>query len=322
MAGASRPLAALTALAKARAVRPIVTLLAAAALTMSCSAILASGPAAPGQRASPGGTQAPMTGVSTPASTGTSSGTGPGDPQPTRDTIALAVAVAVEPPPLHGTAPTRCPVAADGVSLAKVVHHGSRSAKVVALTFDDGWDAPNVLKILSILEKAKVNATFFPTGQAIKQTPDVWKAVAAGGFPIANHTYDHKKLEGLCHASQLAELAHHDSVLAKELGLTAVPYMRPPYGDYDAATRLAAAEDGEQAVVLWDVDTRDWEGISRGAIITRAMAGTNGSIILMHTFGANTVRALPGIIARYKARGFTFVTVGQLLGIDGPVPFR
>jgi hypothetical protein len=42
----------------------------------------------------------------------------------------------------------------------------------------------------------------------------------------------------------------------------------------------------------------------------------------MHTSATNTVSALPAIIARYRARGFTFVTVGQLLGMDGPIPFK
>jgi peptidoglycan/xylan/chitin deacetylase (PgdA/CDA1 family) len=97
--------------------------------------------------------------------------------------------------------------------------------------------------------------------------------------------------------------------------------MRPPYGTYDRMTRYAATAAGEARVVLWDVDTRDWSGISWRAVAHTALTGTSGSIVLMHTMPTVTASALTHIIAGYRLRGFTFVTVGQLLGIDGPVPF-
>ena len=76
-----------------------------------------------------------------------------------------------------------------------------------------------------------------------------------------------------------------------------------------------------QAVVLWGVDTRDWQGASVASIRRVALSGNKGSIVLMHTFPEATAAALPAIIKGYKKRGFTFVTIGQLLGVDGAVPF-
>ena len=248
--------------------------------------------------------------------------TGAPGPQST-PTDAPTPAAATEPPPGHGVPPPpSCLVGPSGADQAKVVRHGSRAKKVVALTFDDGYNASNVRRILAILERSKVNATFFPTSMGIRSAEAAWQAVALAGFPIANHTYDHKDLKTLCQMAQLTELELQDRTVAKDLGLTVLPYMRPPYGDYDDGTRFAAAQDGEQAIVLWDVDTRDWTGISWRSIAARASAGTNGSIVIMHTSATNTVTALPTIIARYRARGFTFVTIGQLLGIDGPTPFK
>jgi|GEM_PF-541568 peptidoglycan/xylan/chitin deacetylase (PgdA/CDA1 family) len=308
MARAFRRAAASTEGRAPRGLRTLAALSIVGMLSLTSSAILASPPAGPPQVASATGTPAPA-GILTDA----------GTEGPRRDVADAPVAT--DAPPGHGAPPPRCPVALAGAPLAKVVHHGSRTAKVVALTFDDGYNAPNVLKILAILEKAKVNATFFPIGLAVRKEQAAWKRVGLAGYPIANHTYDHKNLDGMCEASQLAELAHEDAVIAKDLGLIDQPYMRPPGGNYDIGTRLAAAADGEHAVVLWDVDTRDWSGLSARGITARAIVGTNGSIVIMHTFVTNTVSALPTIIARYKARGFTFVTVGQLLGIDGPVPF-
>ena len=208
-----------------------------------------------------------------------------------------------------------------GVAPAPVVHHGDRNAKVVALTFDDGWGGKNLERIVRILRNARVNATFFPTGQAIRHDPETWRMIAALGYPIADHTFDHRELASLCYASQLQELRHARSVVLRTVGVTPLAVMRPPGGQYDDMTQLAATSAGEQRVVLWDVDTRDWSGVSAHQIAATALSGRNGSIVLMHTYPPQTTRALKTIIRWYGKRGYTFVTIGQLLGIPGSVPF-
>jgi peptidoglycan-N-acetylglucosamine deacetylase len=103
--------------------------------------------------------------------------------------------------------------------------------------------------------------------------------------------------------------------------VTPLPVMRPPGGMWDDATLAAATSAGEPTIVLWDVDTSDWTGIGSRAIRASALSGGKGSIVVMHTSSMATVRALPRIIHRYRERGFTFVTIGQLLGIPGSVPY-
>jgi len=225
------------------------------------------------------------------------------------------------PDPTASPPPPRCEPAPANVDPALVTFHGRRDQKVVALTFDDGYNPANTLRILDILRSAKVNATFFPTGRAVQLFPAVWREVAAAGFPIADHTYDHHHLAGLCYATQVLELTHQADVVRDALGHDPMPLMRPPFGSRDRNTALAAAAAGDDAVVLWDVDTRDWSGLSPWSIAKRALAGGRGSIVLMHTMYAPTALALPRIIANYRARGFRFVTIGELLGIPGPVPF-
>ena len=204
---------------------------------------------------------------------------------------------------------------------AKVVHHGPRDQKVVALTFDDGWDPANTMRILATLEHFKVNATFFPIGRAVQLFPDVWKTVAAAGFPIGDHSFDHPHLKGLCFAGQLSQLTRPQSIMVDVLGAAPFAIMRPPYGAYDLNTRLAASAAGDPNLVLWDIDTRDWSGVSRFAVARAALAGGNGSIVLMHTFPHATAAALVHIIYGYRQRGYRFVTIGQLLGLGGPVPY-
>jgi peptidoglycan/xylan/chitin deacetylase (PgdA/CDA1 family) len=230
-------------------------------------------------------------------------------------------AAAVLKDPLPSAPSVACAGPAGDVKAARALSHGSRATKVVALTFDDGYGPTNTLRILSILERAHVNATFFPTGRAVELYPGVWREIAAAGFPIGDHTYSHSNLKGTCFGHQLYELRRQQHVVGDLLGIREIPLMRPPFGTYDRMTRYAATVAGDARVVLWDVDTRDWSGVSWRAVAHTALTGRSGSIILMHTMPGATARALTHIIAGYRARGFTFVTVGQLLGVNGPVPF-
>jgi peptidoglycan/xylan/chitin deacetylase (PgdA/CDA1 family) len=203
---------------------------------------------------------------------------------------------------------------------AVVAFRGPRTEKRIALTFDDGTNPGTVAEILRILKRLRVNATFFPTGRSVERFPDLWQRVARAGFPIGNHTYSHRSLAGQCWEAQLAELQRSRRVL-DALGLPRFAVMRPPYEEFDTGTLLATRAAGESHVVLWDVDTFDWTGVSARTVATRALAGRSGSIVLMHTSSASTAAALRRIVRGYRHRGFEFVTVGTLLGIPGPVPF-
>jgi peptidoglycan/xylan/chitin deacetylase (PgdA/CDA1 family) len=178
----------------------------------------------------------------------------------------------------------------------------------------------NIDKIMGILRGHHVNATFFPTALAVDAAPKTWEGIAKAGFPIANHTYHHVSLKGQCFQKQLAELDKAKSVITGH-GLPIQGYMRPPYEEFDANTALAARAAGESHIVLWDIDTSDWTGIGWRTIASRALHGRGGSIILMHTAARQSSTALYEIIKQYTKRGYRFVTVGQMLGIPGPVPF-
>jgi peptidoglycan-N-acetylglucosamine deacetylase len=246
-----------------------------------------------------------------------------GDTQPGAPQVGPAANVVPEPstPRRAGGQTTSCEQGPSWVTPAAVVYHGPRDEKIVALTFDDGWGGRTLRKILRVLRDKHVNATFFPVGQAVRLDPTSWRRIAAAGFPIANHTFDHRTLEGLCYSEQRLELTRAQHAYANVLNGTSLPVMRPPGGLFDDATLTAASSAGEPTVVLWDVDSSDWTGIGFRRIRANALDGTKGSIVVLHTSSTSTVRALPGIIRGYRKRGFEFVTIGQLLGIAGPVPF-
>lgn len=231
---------------------------------------------------------------------------------------ALAVLVAAGPAlgvePASGVAPSIKVEPAP----ARIVRHGPRSRPVVALTFDDCRDREAVLALVRALRQEGVPATFFPYGYAVRRSPDLWVAVAAAGFPIGNHTLSHPDLVPLAEGTVRYEFRAWRRIVEPIIGAVAIPYARPPYGAFNATTARAAGKEGYAALVLWDIDTRDWARPSAAVIAERAGRGTNGSIILMHCGPRQTVNALPAIIAGYRARGFGFVTIPELIEGTGP----
>jgi peptidoglycan/xylan/chitin deacetylase (PgdA/CDA1 family) len=198
---------------------------------------------------------------------------------------------------------------------ATLVYHGPRNKKVIALTFDDGWSPRATRRILAILKADGVAATFFPYGYAARLDPALWRSVAAAGYPIGNHTVSHPDLTRLTPAQVRWQLTTERALVEGITGTATAPFVRPPFGKWSPATSLAALAAGYATIVLWDVDSRDWAGISAAEIVSRATRGVDGSIVLFHAGPKETPLALPAIIAAYRARDFTFVTIPELLGI-------
>lgn len=191
--------------------------------------------------------------------------------------------------------------------------HGPRTAKVVALTFDDGWSPKNGHLILDILLREQVPATFFINSWYLARDPGLWRTIAADGFVVGNHTYAHRDVTKLTEDQIIADLQREARVWLAVTGHPMANLFRPPYGSHNATTDLAAAEAGFPDIIMWDHPTNDTDRISDARMLRNATAGGPGSIILMHIGPAATPRILEQVIASYRARGFTFVTVPQLL---------
>ena len=200
-----------------------------------------------------------------------------------------------------------------------VVTHGPRDEKVVALTFDDGWSTPRCQKILEILVANKVPATFFPNALYVKQHPAFWRRVAELGFPIANHTANHRDLTELTGAGVFQEIDRDRRIVERITGVPMVRVMRPPFGAYNKRTIRQSTNAGFPTLLLWDTTSSDTSRRKSERAMTRdALRGRNGSIVVLHCGPKATPRILPKIIAGYRARGFKFVTIPVLLGIDAP----
>jgi peptidoglycan/xylan/chitin deacetylase (PgdA/CDA1 family) len=184
----------------------------------------------------------------------------------------------------------------------------------VALTFDDG-PSPYTEAIIDTLLHYRAPATFFPIGLAIEEHPATIRREVNDGFAIGDHTVNHARMTDLPPAEQQAELLDQ----AEDLKALGAPYprlFRPPFGVYDAATLRLLREKG-MLMVLWTVETDDYELPGAEAIATRVLEEVSpGAIVLMHDGGGDrseTVAALPQIIEGLRDRGYRLVTVPQLV---------
>jgi peptidoglycan-N-acetylglucosamine deacetylase len=259
----------------------------------------------------------------------------PHDPQPQQDELkgqgqspapAPPADGAVQPPvpapQSGGTSPATPPAtpAPPPADAQTVYRSGDGSANQVAITFDDGPDVKYTGQILDVLKKNNIKATFFLIGMNAQAHPEMVRRIAAEGHVIGNHTWDHADLPKLGAKQVQSEINQTTDVLNSILGFTP-SLMRPPYGSLSPAVTAEVNGMGYK-VVNWSVDTRDWAGTSSGAILSNVEANTRpGSIILMHSAGGkggkldNTVAVLPQIITSLKARGYSFVTVPDLLHV-------
>jgi len=177
---------------------------------------------------------------------------------------------------------------------------GSCSAGYVGLTFDDGPTAGNTNNLVNILTSNGATATVFPEGQNVQAHPDLLRVYQQAGLTIGNHSWDHPHMTQLSQTDMVSQISRTQSVIQQTTG-TAPQLFRPPYGETNATLKAVEAQYGLREII-WDVDSQDWNNASADAIRSAARRLTNGQVILMHDWPANTLTALPGIFSDLKAR--------------------
>ncbi|MFI9050444.1 polysaccharide deacetylase family protein [Streptomyces sp. NPDC053427] len=207
----------------------------------------------------------------------------------------------------------------DGTKSANAPDVDCSKAKCVALTFDAG-PSENTNRLLDILKKEKVHATFFMLGKNhVAERPAEVKRIDAEGHELANHTWSHKILTDIEPGEAKRELSRVQDAVKKITGKTP-RLMRPPQGRTDENVSRVSKELG-LAQVLWSVTAKDYQTTDSALITKRVLDQTErDGIILLHDIYKGTVPAVPGIIEQLKKRGYTIVTVSQLLSPAKPEP--
>jgi peptidoglycan-N-acetylglucosamine deacetylase len=190
----------------------------------------------------------------------------------------------------------------------------------IALTFDDG-PGPYTPRILRVLEREHVPATFFEVGVAEQYFHASTATIAARGYPIGDHTENHLPMSSLSRKAQQQQLLEEIAAIG-DYGAPFPRMFRPPFGLWNSTT-LSLLKKYRMLMVLWTVDTNDYQLPGVATIVERALDGAKpGAIILMHDAGGNrsqTATALPKIIAGLRKRGYKLVTVPKLI-LDNPPP--
>jgi peptidoglycan/xylan/chitin deacetylase (PgdA/CDA1 family) len=197
--------------------------------------------------------------------------------------------------------------------------------KKLVLTYDDGPNDPHTLRLLDVLAKHDVKATFFMIGRHVRSRPTIVQRIATEGHEIANHTFSHPNL-ALCGHSRIqeeitdCEAALHDAGV-KLTEVNGRKLFRPPFGARRPGA-LRIARDMGYEPIMWSVWCFDWRRTTTDKVEQHAVKSIRGGdVILLHdgghvTMGADrapTVEATDRIITRYKQAGMQFVPAREML---------
>ncbi|MFD1658782.1 polysaccharide deacetylase family protein [Streptomyces caeni] len=171
--------------------------------------------------------------------------------------------------------------------------HAATCNGYVGLTFDDGPSNDHTPSLLNALKQNGLRATMFNEGQYAAAYPAKVQAEVAAGMWIGNHSYTHPHLTQGSQSQMDSEISRTQQAIAGAGGGTPKLF-RPPYGETNSTLQSVEAKYG-LTQILWDVDSQDWNGAGTDAIVQAAGRLTDGQIILMHEWPANTLAAIPRI---------------------------
>ena len=182
----------------------------------------------------------------------------------------------------------------------------------VAITYDDGPVPGSTERLLDILKRKGVHATFFVVGRNANANPQILRRIRDEGHTIGNHSYSHPDLARQSDGAIAAQMDDTNAALQKQAGLDP-HWLRPPYGSHNPRVASAAGARG-MALAVWDVDTADWQHRNPATTCKRAVDGAReGSIILMHDIHQPTVDAAECVIDGLRAKGLNPVGLDEMI---------
>jgi polysaccharide deacetylase family sporulation protein PdaB len=184
--------------------------------------------------------------------------------------------------------------------------------KKIALTFDASFGTDFTDRIIDILDKNKVTATFFLVGGWVDKNPEMVKKLFASGYEIGNHSNTHPHFTELSKGEIKAEINLTRDKIKKLIGIDS-PLFRLPFGEYNSSI-IKNVLKTKSVCIQWDVDSKDSDNVGTYFIYNNvAKHVDNGSIILFHTNAEQTPLVLDRIVKELKASGYEFVKVSQLV---------
>jgi len=191
------------------------------------------------------------------------------------------------------------------------------SQKLIALTFDDGPHGTNTPRLLDILKKRNVKATFYVVGTNSKRYPAILRRMIAEGHEIGNHTMSHGSMTKMSTDQLRRDLSQAHQAIVSATGV-APRTVRPPYGATNSSIKSLIKSEFGYPSILWSVDPEDWKRPGVSTVTRRLVSGASpGGILLVHDIHAPTIDAIPSTLDQLLAQGYRFVTVTQLIALEG-----
>jgi peptidoglycan/xylan/chitin deacetylase (PgdA/CDA1 family) len=193
-------------------------------------------------------------------------------------------------------------------------------SKQIALTYDDGPNDPHTLRLLEVLAKHAARATFFLIGQFVEKRPDIVREIVQAGHALGNHTFTHPRLIFTSAAGTRNELQRCQDAIAGATGHTPKLF-RPPFGGRRPDTLRMVRQLGLRTI-MWTITGFDWSAPPAERIVRRVSGRIRGGdVVLLHdgshlAMGGDreqTVLASDALLARWKADGFEFVTIPEMM---------
>lgn len=199
---------------------------------------------------------------------------------------------------------------------SRLIVSGNTNIKLISFTYDCAFEEGITLKLLNVLEKHEVKATFFLTGLWAENYPELAKLIVSKGHEIGNHSYNHPDMTKISRQEIRQDIIKAEEIIRKATEIDTRPLFRPPYGAFNKKVLRVVGTTGYKYSIYWNIDTIDWKNPPTKVIVSRILEKANsGDIVLLHIDGKNSLEATEIAIKKLKARNFEFVTISELLNI-------
>ncbi|OIR58656.1 MAG: chitin deacetylase [Amphiamblys sp. WSBS2006] len=205
-----------------------------------------------------------------------------------------------------------------------LLYHNCRIPNAIALTYDDGPSYGPTVRILKVLRKQGVKATFFVIGKQIEEHKRVLRVIHKEGHVIGNHTWTHPHLDKMDEERIKKEIRKTDEEVKSVIGKTP-RFFRPPYGAYNKKSLRIISGFFQKKIIMWNLDTMDWEyeatpvsiigGFKKE--IERKCSMCHSWIPLQHDIHETTAYTQNIVIDYLKKCGYRFVTMDECIGEKG-----
>ncbi|MDL2274423.1 polysaccharide deacetylase family protein [Oscillospiraceae bacterium OttesenSCG-928-G22] len=184
--------------------------------------------------------------------------------------------------------------------------------KRMSISFDAAWGNEDTGQLIEILDRYGIKATFFVVGDWVDKYPESVRQLHDAGHEVMNHSNKHKHMTQLSREEIIADVEACNEKIEAVTGVRPILF-RAPYGEYDDKV-ITALYSIDMYTIQWDVDSIDWKDLSAGEIQARVLKKVQpGSIVLFHNAAKHTPEALPGLLDRLIADGYTLVPISELI---------